>query len=386
MTKRLVYILNSFSSHEASHFSHVVDLLDEIARNGVDIDVVIEKARDLPRFSEKSVRVHALSNSAPVLRQVELFRLLRRLIRDGAEAVFTRIAVPAGLISVLACMGTRAQSFYWQSGTVHDFDRRAPWSPAKLKWWLGTHVPFRLLIRRVDRFVTGPESMLAYYRSEVGVPAGKLALLYNDVNLARLEADADTGRVREQVRAEHGIAADELCLLFVHRMSPVRRSRFYMPYVVERLGLKQGERVVCLLAGDGPELPGLQQEVAALQSPERYVFLGSVPNRQVQRLFQAADVFLHPTYNEGFPRVVLEAMAAGLPMVSTDAGGTADLVGPLQSKYVVPRDDRDGFVDHLSQLLSDPDERRRIAQENREHVRRYDTPVVARMYVETLFP
>jgi glycosyltransferase involved in cell wall biosynthesis len=83
--------------------------------------------------------------------------------------------------------------------------------------------------------------------------------------------------------------------------------------------------------------------------------------------------------------VLLEAMAAGLPIVTTDAGGTSDILGPAQRAFVVQRDARDCLVRKLAALLADPGQRAALSRENLVTVQRFATPRVAEMYDSVLF-
>jgi glycosyltransferase involved in cell wall biosynthesis len=380
----LVYILNSFSQDEASHFWHVIDLLEEMAERGVCVFLIVEKGGAVPAFRHPGIRAVCLQSRCGIARYYELLKTVRKALQsNGRHAIYTRIAAPSALVATLACLGTSARSFYWQSGTVHEHDMQQPWSLRKLRWYVSGHLPFRLLIRFVHRFVTGPESMVEYYRDKVGVPAHKLRLLYNDINLERFKVP-ESGAMRAVERQRLGIGEDDIVLLFVHRLSPVRRTAYYLPRVVIDAASSHEANVVCIVAGDGPDLPAVQSAVAELPGA-RFQFLGAIPNREIQRLYAVADIFLHPTYNEGFPRVVLEAMAAELPIVSTDAGGTSDVVGPEQRRYVVPRADRAAFSRCLRRLIEDAAERRLVGQENSNTVQRFATPDIAAMYERVLF-
>jgi glycosyltransferase involved in cell wall biosynthesis len=83
---------------------------------------------------------------------------------------------------------------------------------------------------------------------------------------------------------------------------------------------------------------------------------------------------------------MIEAMARGLPIVATDAGGTRDLCGPCQQRYIVDREDSAAFVRSVVALLASPGERKTIAAENLVSVRRYDSVNVALMYDAALSP
>jgi glycosyltransferase involved in cell wall biosynthesis len=382
--RTLVYVLNSYSAREASHFAHTLPLLRAIADRGMDVHLLIEKADGLPEPMHPRLHVRGMRLRTPGLRHLELLWHLLGLVRRGEVRVFCRIAMPATLCALLACIGSPARVFYWQSGTVHAFDREQPFGIAKLRHFLGVRLPFMLVRRFVHGFVTGPETMVRYYRDEVGVAAAKLRLLYNDISLARfgsLQGASATAAARHAL----GLAPDTLVLLFVHRLSPVRRTMLYVPALFDWLAAFHARPVVLLVAGGGDELPAVRAAAESRGLGDRIRILGSLPNAELDRLYAAADLFLHPTYNEGFPRVVIEAMAAGLPIVTTDAGGTLDIVGPEQVAFVTARDDPGAFVARLDTLARDDGLRARVAAENREHVQRFDTPRVAAMYEEVLF-
>ena len=309
---------------------------------------------------------------------------VRAAVKKGYRTVFVRIAIPAALAAALGCLGTGARVFYWQSGTVHAIDRAAHGGHRKFAWLVRSWLPFRLVVRLVDRFATGPERMVEYYRDEVGVPAQKLVKLYNDIDV-----DGFRGRIalcqRSAERARLGAGNATPVILFVHRLSPVRRTLDFVPPLLAALGGRFGRNWLLVFAGGGPELDSLVAAISRAGANEQCRVLGDVPGHDLPALYGAADLFIHPSYAEGFPRVILEALAAGLPLVTTDAGGTSELLGPLQQQFVTSRDDAAGFATAAIRLLENPELRRELAAENEQTVRRFDTPVVAAMYQRALF-
>ena len=384
MEMKLVYVLNHYSKDESSHFVHVFALIEALAQRGVRIVLVIEKAVDLPVISHANVEVVGLQEPRPTRRWLRLCREIRRAIRRGYRTVFVRIAVPAALAAVVAGLGTGARVFYWQSGTVHAIDRDSRQGGRKIAWLVRSWLPFRLAIAGVDRFVTGPESMVRYYRDEVGVPARKLVNLYNDIDVDGFRARmASHGRDAE--RARLGADPHTPVILFVHRLSPVRRTMTFIPSLLAALGSRMGRRWILVFAGGGPEHEALVAEIARAGAGAQCRVLGDVPGHALPALYAAADLFVHPSYAEGFPRVILEALAAGLPIVTTDAGGTAQLLGPLQQQFVTSRDDPMKFADSVMKLLESGELRQALTAENAATVRKFDTPVVAAMYQRALF-
>lgn len=384
--KRLIYILNQYSPQEASHFHHVLHLLDVLAeQEGIDVTLIIEKASEPPVLANSRIDIVLQTARTPLTRFLELRRLVRSRIVDGATQVFVRISTFGALAAISGAAGTSARVHYWNSGTTIAHDRSRPFGMAKLKWYLRSRLPFLLTKTLVHRFVTGPESMVDYYVDVARVDRRKIRVLYNDIDVQRF-APVDAQR-RSALRAQWGVLPGEQLVLFVHRLSPVKRTLFYLPHVLEAVfqSADLGAHTRVLIVGGGAEETDLARLLAARPYAERVRMLGRVANKDIHALYQAADVFMNPTYEEGFPRVLLEAMASGLPIVTTDAGGIGDLLGPCQRAYMVDKDDRDGFSAQLVALLRSRDDRQALAAENVQHVQRFSSESVARMYAGTLF-
>jgi glycosyltransferase involved in cell wall biosynthesis len=122
-----------------------------------------------------------------------------------------------------------------------------------------------------------------------------------------------------------------------------------------------------LLGGTPDEGPAAEAEVrAGLDGAAR--LLGTRPPEQMPAAFAAADVFCLPSWWEAMPLSVLEAMAAGLPVVATDVGDVGRAVADGVTGYVVPVRNPDKLADGLEPLLTDPDLRRRMGAAGRARV------------------
>lgn len=383
--KKLIYILNSYSETDASHFTHILHLLEIMAHKGCSVVLIIEKAEGLPAFKNPNVRVVGLKSQKPFLRHVELFRLIGGLISDGYEASFVRISAVTSIVASVAHHIHGGRSYLWQSGTTHEHDWAQPPSLKKFRWWIFSFVPNWLARRLTQYFVTGPEAMVDYYANVVGVPRSKIKLLYNDIQIERFQ-DVVVQEERRNFLADRNIPEEITVLLLVHRLSPVRRTLMYLKPLLIRLKENSHESDwVLIIAGSGSELPEAKSIVAELGLGEKVIFLGNVPNKEIPRLYAVGDVFVHPTYTEGFPRVLIEAMAAGLPIVTTDAGGTAQLLGDKQRRFLVDKSQPEAFVEAAVDLIKSPECWLDLSRENKAVVERFSTPAVASMYMNTIF-
>lgn len=379
MAHKLIYILNQYSSQEGSHFFHVLNLLEEIANNGVDIVLIIEKASSIPAFSNPGIRVIVQKKSG-LSRSFELYRIIKRLNSQGYRKVFVRISQKGAIPPIIVSKLYGGEVYFWHSGTTHVLEKEMPFNFGKIKWYFNSKLPFIFVKTYVNFFVTGPEEMLKYYRDEVKVKSEKLMCLYNDIDITRFDKDNED-LVEIKTRLKIG---SEKIILFAHRLSPVRKSLYYMPMVLEKM-LKTHPDYVCYVLGGGGEQPELKRSISEKGLEERIKVLGEKPNKEIQDYYKIANIFINPTYTEGFPRVILEAMAAGLPIVTTDAGGTRDLLCTSQRRFLVDKNDRELFSARLMELANDNHLQQCLSRENVNHVKRFSTQKVASMYITTIF-
>jgi glycosyltransferase involved in cell wall biosynthesis len=123
-----------------------------------------------------------------------------------------------------------------------------------------------------------------------------------------------------------------------------------------------------LLVGDGPLRGTLEQQACVRGLAERVHFTGTVIDPR--ECYRAMDVFALSSDTEQMPLVILEAMATGLPIVSTDVGDVRDMVAPENQGMVVPRDDETAYAARLAILLREPCLRWSLGTANREECQR----------------
>jgi glycosyltransferase involved in cell wall biosynthesis len=170
------------------------------------------------------------------------------------------------------------------------------------------------------------------------------------------------------------LSRDTVNLLFLSRIE-IAKGVFELLDAFCLLQARQPGRYTLTFAGDGPALSELKERARDLGA-ENVVFPGFVTGEEKLACYRSADVFCFLSYTEGMPNAVLEAMAMGLPIVSSDAGGLKDILN-LESGVFVrqlvgaplrQRFSADEVADAIGSVVADRDRYHRISQRNRAFV------------------
>lgn len=137
------------------------------------------------------------------------------------------------------------------------------------------------------------------------------------------------------------------------------------------LARAQAADIRLVIAGSGPQQAELEALVDSLDLGEVVSFCGRLDRQQIVALYQEADAALNPTRVDNMPNSVLEALACGLPVISTDVGGVPYIVRDGSTALLVRPDDADAMADAIVTLRRDADLRERLSRAGREEVSQY---------------
>jgi L-malate glycosyltransferase len=217
------------------------------------------------------------------------------------------------------------------------------------------YLQLRALARGVDRYLAVSREIAGELTGGLGWPAEKVEVVYNAVDAERTAVAAPPG-LREQL----GGSATRPLVLTPARLNPQKGHRVLLEAIAEV------PEALFLFAGDGPERAALEAEGEHLGVADRVRFLGR--RDDVPQLLAACDVFALPSLYEGSSLAVLEAMAAGIPIVSSTIGGTDELIEDGRSGWLVPPGDAKALAAALRRALGDEELRRSLAARARERV------------------
>ena len=218
----------------------------------------------------------------------------------------------------------------------------------------------RALARRCRRVIVNSEGVRDFYVRH-GTPAERVQVIPNGVALA---APPETSR--RQLLAELDLPEGARLIGLVGRLWPQKRVKNAI-WSADLLKVIRDD-VHLLVIGDGPHRDRLRRYRDQVRIRDKVHFLGE--RGDVPRLMPHFDLLWSTSAYEGQSNAILEAMAAGVPVVATDIPGTRELVLPGVTGHLVPVGDRAAFAKHTDHLLNDPATAARFGAAARERVQK----------------
>jgi glycosyltransferase involved in cell wall biosynthesis len=353
----LVYLLPRYDANSAEHTYHLEGFLRKLG-SIIPLRVLVESVcGTLPDdFPGQPLR----SRHVAIRFLEELMRFTIAGMR-GTRAFYVHYSYTAAIAAAIAARLTGGRSYYWNCGMYAEF-APPPGAPIsrRLREW-GNRALLETCARWSTVLVTGTPRMADYYARHARIPRNKICVLPNFIDLERFGS-----MDRRAARATLGIPERETVLLYLHRVSP-RKGAHYLPALATALAVRHGP-LRLIVAGDGPYLPILRKQAEEAPSAVRFDFRGWVPNRDAPIFFHAADLFLMPSEEEGFPRVLLEAMAAGCPFIAFEVGGVMDIIASDQRDCIALVQDADDFSRRCGIALKDASLREKWAAAGKRQV------------------
>lgn len=361
----LCYVLPEYDPNTTTHLAHVYELLERVSER-IEIVLVVGHARG-PVTLCRLRAVFVVPEGGLVRRSLGFLAALVRARAMGCRQFYVHYHVLAGLLAILICRLSRGTSYFWTCVETRRYFARLSWKPTTWGRLLLMDLPRSLVIKGAQRLVTCNEHMAEYYVQAFEVPRHRIAVFPNWVNLNRFRQSEGSP---QEARTRLGIPSKVKVLLFVHTIGEHKGAHWLCP-IVEHVRRRVPE-VMLLVVGTGPYLPRLGHEVKARGLEGQMVIIGGVPNRELGVYFDAADLLINPASVEEFGRILLEAMAAGLPFVSTDGGGGVRcFLTELQRTCLVPPEKPETFGDKVVELLLNDGLRKRLVQEGLVQVADY---------------
>ncbi len=207
--------------------------------------------------------------------------------------------------------------------------------------------------RRSTRVVAVSKMVRGHLERHHGVPRERITVIPNAIDAGRLAVD-DPATIRARFRGEIGLKPDDLVALFVGHNYRLKGLGPLLHALRERLRREPGARPIHLLACGGGRPRPFRAMVEELGLSDHVHLLGFLPD--IRPCFHASDFFALPTYYDPCSLVVFEALACGLPVITTARNGAGELIAEGREGFVIPSpDDVDSLIRTLSRMADDRD-------------------------------
>lgn len=289
---------------------------------------------------------------------IKAYKILKKIIDDEKFDIIECNTPVGGVLGRLAARHTR------KTGTkviyiAHGFHF---FKGSGILSWLVYYPIEKLLSYITDTLITinGEDYKIAKKKLHA-----KKTLLFNGIgcDIKKIEACVSD---RSTVRKKIGIADDDIMLLSVGELIE-RKNHKTMLRVLSKIN---NPAVHYVIAGGGvleKELKRIAKEMGIASNVHFLGFCTDIP-----QILKAADIFCFPSYQEGLPVALAEAMAAQLPVVASKIRGNTDLMVCEKGGYLCEADDVDGFAEKVKKLINNPDLRKSMGQFNRSLIKKYD--------------
>lgn len=291
------------------------------------------------------------------------FSFSRRLRRDGVRLFHCQYMGP------LFCPCPYIVS-------IHDIihETRPEFYPRRLRLLMRLFYPFSA--RRAARVITGSRYTRAELVRLYGLPEEKVVVTPYGAS-AEFQVVEDRDRVR-RAAARYGITGDYI--LFVGRIEPRKNLRGLLA-AYEILAADSAVRHKLVIAGmKDPLFPGFFDGLLSPARIPEVIFTGRVSPEDLVLLYNGADLFVYPSFAEGFGLPVLEAMSCGLPVITSNATSLPEVAG--DAGIAVDPDDRSGLAAAIRRVLGDNGLREELGRRSLRQARRFSWERTAEQTLE----
>jgi glycosyltransferase involved in cell wall biosynthesis len=322
---------------------HVLDLAEGLIARRCDVHLLYSPGRIDKIFRDRLAQLPSLRAQPIPMRTTihpadfRVVKSIRRYIREvGPFDVVHGHSSKGGAIARLAAFGTGSPAFYTLHGLIMM-------DPGLARWKRLFYLAIELILSwRTSRIIAvSPEEARAALRLQLG--EHRVILIPNGVGPAILTP-------RAIARQSIGLLEHHLAIGFVGRLVDQKAPHMLLESFAATVKVADHARLV--MVGDGPLMQPMRDLGQRLGVADKILWLGE---RDAREVLAAFDLFAICSRKEGLPYVILEAMAAGLPIVATASSGVEILIEPGVNGFIVPTDDAPAFSAALIELASRPD-------------------------------
>ncbi|KKU49693.1 MAG: Glycosyltransferase [Parcubacteria group bacterium GW2011_GWA1_47_10] len=377
MTKRTLIVTGIFPPDSGGPASYAQALASRLSSAGQKVSVLTYA--DRWRLGGQSYQVVTVWRGWPRLWRHFLYFIKTLKLARSADKILALSAVNAGIVAVLAGRWLKKPvviriggDYAWERAVnqgktqllINDFQTSPKHGTI---YWLDR---IQRWTCRQARRVIAQSNFQAELIKGWGVPAERVEVIYNGVDWT--PADISQEEARKQINIAGNI------IFSFGRLVPWKGNKMLIKLMPRLLRLNQFLRLV--IAGDGPELATLQKMVKNLRLDKKVYLVGKQSKPELGIYLAAASLFVQNTAYEGFSHQILEAMASGVPVVTTRIAANRELVQQGENGFMVNYNDEFNLYEAIKTAWGSPELRERFIANGKKTVARF---TVDEMYKKT---
>lgn len=300
-----------------------------------EVCAFVDAGRLQPEFEKAGIKVHIIKR-VPGIDASLPFKLSKLIKQRGIDIIHAQ-----NVSSWLYCAPA---SFLSGKPLIYTAHTSSDYSGLHIyKWRLVENI----LARFTKRVTTVAAIIAEYMKKKEFVPANKIEVIYNGIDCKKYEQSVDVVLKKREL----GIKESEYVIGNVARLTPVKNHELLITafeQIKERI-----PNARLFVAGEGPLKEQLTDFIKQLSLESFVTLMGD--RRDIHELLKVFDVFVLPSLKEGFPMVLLEAMAASIPVIATDVGGNKELVLNGETGLVIPPNNANALQEAIMKLHDFPD-------------------------------
>lgn len=358
---KILHVITSMRQGGAERL--VSQLLPRFREAGEDAQLAVLDGTDTPflrQLLDKGIHVHILGVGYRGIYSPANICHLRKLIKGGFDVIHTHNTA-AQLFTAIASIRHSRNILVT---TEHNTTNR------RRSWRLYRRID-RWMYRRYDAIICCSQPTEKALVTNLGPDfTGRISTINNGIDLTSFDNDKRIGGIR---RPSADITTPSVNILMVAAFRP-QKDHITPLKALTRLP----EYVTLTYAGDGVTRRNTEQEAARLGVADRVRFLGNVDN--IPAIYRSADIALLSTHYEGLSLSTIEAMASGIPLITSDAPGVSEAVG--NGALLFPIGDDAALARQITALINDPGLYAATSDKGRDRASIYDIDTTANAYLD----
>jgi len=346
---RVVHVISDLPFGGVEKF--LLDLLPRFQDNlHVSICCIREKGKLAPDFERRGIKVD-LCFFKGRLHPQSIINLRNYLKENRVDVVHTHMyrANTSGTVS------SRIAGIPVIISHLHSYPEWDTWRQKKMDAFLSN---FK------DHIIAVSESVKKNFIEATNYNKDKITTIYNGVDLSRFAISYDIDAKRKSL----GIPRDAKVVGIFARLIEDKRHRVFLESAKDVLKI-YGKNLYFLIVGKGPLDSELKDLAVKSRIMDNVIFTGL--RDDVPELLQMTDISVLTSRREGFPIIILESMASGVPFISTDAGGVGEIIKDGESGFVVPIESPQALAEAMIKLLHDEKLQKRFSETSKRIVKSY---------------